>query len=87
MSRQTLAEAAKHEMQARGEEVIWAGDPDLCISTYMSTGGKVEHPLNKVKAVIGAVRRSSLFEQDGYIRACDSSGTREILHPCFKIKD
>lgn len=82
----TLAEHLKLEMLKQGADIVWAGDPDLCISAYLRSGGKVEHPLNKIKATLDAARRSDLFVSDGYIRACDSSGTREILHPTFKIK-
>lgn len=46
----------------------------------------MQHPLNKIKAVLDAARRSDLFKHDGYIRACDASGTREILHPTFALK-
>lgn len=81
----TIASALKAEMIERNSEVAWAGDPDLCISAYLRTGGKVQHPLNKIRAVIQAARASELFKQDGYIRAMDSAGRREILHPCFII--
>lgn len=35
--------------------------------------------------LLTAYARSGGIEADGYIRACDCSGTREILHPAFKI--
>jgi hypothetical protein len=82
----TIAQALKEEMLNREASIAWAGDADLLITAYMKTKGKVQHPLNRVKAVIDAARKSPLFENDGYIRACDSSGTREVLHPCFKLK-
>lgn len=81
----TLAEHLKTEMLKRGEDTVWAGDPDLCLTAYTSFGGKVEHPLNRIAAVITAARKSKLFVHDGYIRAVDSSGTKEIKHPCFKL--
>jgi len=81
-----IAECLKLEMIKQNSDCVWAGDPDLCLMAYENSGGKVVHPLNRIKAVIDAARRSELFESDGYIRACDSIGTREILHPCFKLK-
>jgi hypothetical protein len=82
----TLAECLKLQMLKENETQVWAGDPDLCLSAYLRFGGKVKHPLNRIKAVVDAARRSDLFVSDGYIRACDSSGTREIMHPVFKLK-
>lgn len=82
----TLAEHLRDEMQQRQARCAWAGDPDLCISAYQRSAGRVQHPLNKIKAVLDAARRSELFKHDGYIRACDASGTREILHPMFTLK-
>ena len=86
MGKLTIAEAVKTEMVARKIDSVWSGEPDLCISAYIKTGGKVSHPSNRIKAVIDAVRNSDLFYSDGYIRACDSTCKREILHPCFKLK-
>ncbi len=86
MVRKTLADHLKEEMLKQGVSEVWAGDPDLCISAYMRSGGRVSHPLNKIKAVLDAARRSPLFKHDGYIRACDSSGSREIRHPVFALK-
>jgi len=83
----TIAQSLKNLMLENGVDVVWSGDPDLCIDAYLQAGGKVMHPLNKIRAVIAAARRSELFEQDGYIRACDCNGTREILHPAFKLKE
>lgn len=82
----TLAEHLRDEMLERKANSAWAGDPDLCISAYQRSVGRVMHPLNKIKAVLDAARRSELFKHDGYIRACDASGMREILHPMFKLK-
>lgn len=82
----TLAEYLRDEMAVRGETEVWSGDPDLCISAYIRSGGKVRHPLNKIKAVIDAARKSSLFEPADFIRAHDSSGRRQILMPVFKLR-
>lgn len=84
-ARVTIAEALKCEMLRTKEKRAWAGDPDLLLSAYRISGGAVVHPLDRIAAVIAAARKSSLFMQEGYIRACDSSGRREILHPCFKL--
>lgn len=83
----TLAEHLRDEMLEKNEELAWAGHPDLCIAAYLRSGGKVRHPLNKIKAVLDAARRSPLFKHDGYIRACDSTGLREILHPVFALRN
>lgn len=81
----TIAAALRAQMLAKGETIAWAGDPDLMLSAYEAAGGSIEHPLDRIQAVIAAARRSRLFVQHGYIRACDSSGRREILHPAFKL--
>lgn len=81
----TLAEHLRAEMLDRKADCAWAGDPDLCISAYQRSAGRVQHPLNKIKAVLDAARRSELFKHDGYIRACDANGMREILHPIFTL--
>ena len=85
MARVTIAEALKSEMMKTEAKRAWAGDPDLLLSAYEASGGSVQHPMDRIAAVIAAARRSSLFKQDGDIRACDSSGRREILHPVFKL--
>ncbi|WP_291519316.1 hypothetical protein [Acidovorax sp.] len=84
-ARVTIAEALKSEMIKTKSKRAWAGDPDLLLSAYEVCGGKVQHPMDRIAAVISAARRSELFKQVGYIRACDSSGRREILHPCFEL--
>lgn len=82
----TLAEHLKQVMLEENIDHVWAGDPDPLIEAYLRSGGKVYHPLNRIQATLAAARRSKLFVHDGYIRACDSSGTREILHPVFALK-
>lgn len=82
----TIAQALKEEMLRTGAEVAWSGDPDLMLAAYQASGGSLEHPLDCIAAVLRAARKSPLFVSDGYIRACDSTGRREILHPCFVIK-
>lgn len=84
-ARLTIAEALKCEMIKVQAKRAWAGDPDLLLSAYEASGGKVQHPMDRIAAVISAARRSDLFRQAGYIRACDRSGRREILHPCFEL--
>lgn len=83
----TIAECARNEMLRTEREVIWAGEPDLCLAAYELSGGRVIHPLDRIQAVINAVRKSPMFKQDGYIRACDSGGRREVLHPVFMLVD
>lgn len=70
-----------------GEEVIWAGEPELCLKAYRRTPGTIEHPLNQIAAVISAVRKSPLFEHFAYIRAIDLAGRREVPHPVFRLKE
>lgn len=81
----TIAECLRDEMLERGEAVIWSGDPDLCLAAYKRSSGTRSHPLNRIKSVIDAVRRSPLFDQDGYIRSHDDIG-RQILIPAFKLR-
>lgn len=82
-ARVTIAQALKNEMIKTQSKCAWAGDPDLLLSAYESLGGSVQHPMDRIVAVIAAARRLRLFKQSGYIRACDSSGRREIRHPVF----
>lgn len=81
----SIAIALRDQMLEREAKRAWAGDPNLLLSAYEKTNGKVEHPLNRIKAVIDAARRSKLFVQTGYIRACDTSGRREVRHPVFNL--
>lgn len=78
----TIAERLAAEMRRHGTKFAWAGNPDLLLNAYQ---GEVLHPMDRIAAVIAACRRSKLFRQDGYIRACDATGRREILHPCFVL--
>jgi hypothetical protein len=80
-----LAEYLRDEMILQGRKKAWAGDPDLCLEAYEKFGGKVEHPLNRIKATLDAARRSDLFIHMGYIQACDCTGRREIGHPYFVL--
>lgn len=83
----TIAEALREEVLKRGTKLIWAGDPCPLLCAYERTNGRVMHPLDRIKSVIDAARRSKLFVSGGYIRACDSTGQREVLHPAFKLKE
>lgn len=85
--RQPLAQCLKAVMIERGAVRVWAGDPNLCHDVYERCGGRRVHPLDKIKSVIDAARRSPEFVQVGYIRACDASGRREILHPVFGLRE
>jgi hypothetical protein len=81
-----IAECVRKVILEVDQDYIWAGHFGLCGEAYALSGGSVAHPLNRTKAVIDAVRRSPLFYQSGYIRASDTKGRREILHPVFKLK-
>lgn len=83
----TIAQCLADQMKKDGKQNAWAGDPDLLLEAYEASGGNVIHPLNRIKAVLDAARRSNLFRQSGYIRACDSAGRREIRHPLFMLKE
>ena len=82
----TLAEHLRDEMLERTVDEVWSGDPDLCAEAYARSGGKVYHPLNRIKAVIDAARKSPLFEPADFIRAHDSSGRRQVLIPVFRLR-
>lgn len=81
----TIADHIEDVMREQGLKRIWAGDPNTCHEIYERFGGKRSHPLNRIKSVIDAARRSPKFSHGGYIRACDGSGRREILHPTFVL--
>lgn len=82
-----LDDAIIEAMTEANDYEIWAGMFGLCGEAYAKFGGRVVHPLNRNKAVIDACRRSKKFERLGNIRASDSTGRREILHPCFGLKE
>lgn len=82
----TLAEILRDEVVQTKSKRVWSGNPDLCLSAYEKSGGKIIHPVNRIKAVLDAARKSSLFEQAGYIRACDATGRRETKHPVFVLR-
>ncbi len=81
----TLAECVKEALAKDGRDYVYAGMYGLLDEAYANFGGKVSHPLNRQKACLDAVRRSSSFEHDGYIRMADCSGRKEILRPVFKL--
>lgn len=81
-----IAEALRDEMLSTGAKRAWWGVPELMQTAYMRAGGRVAHPLNRVKIVIEAARKSELFVANGYIRAQDSLGRREVLHPVFVLR-
>lgn len=83
----TLAQHLKDVMTEQKAKRAWAGDPNLCLDAYERSGGTRIHPLNRIKSVLDAARRSPEFKQEGYIRACDATGRREILHPVFILKE
>jgi hypothetical protein len=86
-ARKTIAEHARDVLVENGETQLWAGNPEPCLDAYARTGGIRIHPLNRIKSVIDAARRSTLFVHGGYIRAHDTTGAREILHPVFKLRE
>ncbi len=82
----SIAAALRARMLAERTPRAWAGDPDLLLSAYEAAGGSLVHPIDRIQAVIAAARRSRFFVQRGYIRACDRTGQREILHPVFELR-
>lgn len=83
----TIAESVKEEMIKRGEDTVWKGDHSLLLDAYHSVAGrKVRHPLNVADAVINAVRRSTLFRHDGYIRS-HSDNNRQVRFACFVLRE
>ncbi|MEN9194410.1 MULTISPECIES: hypothetical protein [Xanthomonas] len=83
----TIADKLREQMLATGRKRAWAGDPDLLLEAYEAAGGRVVHPLDRIKATLDAARRSKLFHHAGYIRACDRTGMREIRHPYFVLAE
>ena len=81
----TLAEYAREVMLERGETHLSMVAFGMLDEIYHRFGGRVVHPLDRQKAVKDAVRRSKMFRHDGYIRCCDTTGRREILHPRFEL--
>lgn len=95
MKRLTIAEALRDAVltyaiatdQAPHEVTIWKGNPDLLHEAYERAGREQTHPLNTTDSVISAVRRSPLFERDGYIRAHTRTGVeRQVLYATFKLR-
>ena len=84
--KKTLAQHLADVMSEQGEEQIWVGNPNPLHDAYKRSGGRVVHPVDRMKSVIDAARRSSLFYRGGYVRACDNTGRREILRPLFVLK-
>lgn len=84
--RARIADCLKEVMAEEGVDYVWAGQFGMCGEAYSRFGGRVVHPLNRIRAVIDAARRSPEFRQKGYIRAMDSTARREILHPVFELK-
>lgn len=87
--RRTIAECIRESMIADKRIIVWrGGDPDrlieACIEATTARNGN-EHPLARIDRALAALRASPLFRQAGYIRACDSRGAREILHPVFVL--
>ena len=74
-------------MVEEGMTYIWAGNPNPIHEAYGRSMGVVVHPLSRIKAVIDACRRSSLFVSNGHVRAANCNHSAEIKHPRFKLKE
>ncbi|MBB4867405.1 hypothetical protein HNP46_006318 [Pseudomonas nitritireducens] len=83
--KKTIAEHARDVLLEQNLFEICAIEVDICHEAYRRSGGRVSHPYDRIRAVIQGVRDSELFVPDGYIRACDNSGEREINHPNFRL--
>jgi hypothetical protein len=87
--RRTIADCIRESMIADKRIIVWrGGDPDRLIEACMNastTRNGNEHPLARMDRALAAIKASPLFRQAGYIRACDSRGAREILHPVFVL--
>ena len=86
MPKRTIASCLRDLMIETGTKRAWAGDPNLCLTAYENSGGNRIHPLNRIKSVLDAARKSPDFVSGGYIRACDATGRREVLHPVFVLR-
>lgn len=85
--KKSIAEHARDVLLEQKLSEICAIEVDACLEAYRRSGGRVSHPYDRIRAVIQAVRESVLFVPDGYIRACDNSGEREINHPNFRLAE
>jgi hypothetical protein len=85
--RKSIADHALDVMREEGETLIYDRKLNICHEIYERSGGTRIHPQNKLKSVMDAVRKDKRFRPFGYLRACDCTGKREILHPVFTIKD
>jgi hypothetical protein len=63
-----IADAALQVLREEGARHVWYGTPDLVATIAERAGVKARHPLNRSAAVIGALRRSTLFRCMGRIR-------------------
>lgn len=61
MAKLSIAASLKTQMLEQKADIAWAGDPDLLLSAYYKTNGKVVHPLDCIQAVLAAARKSKLF--------------------------
>lgn len=85
--KKTLAEHARDVMLEEGVDCIWRGMFGLCDEIYSRSNGKIGHPVARQHAVIASIRKSSLFEPAGKIRAASGlKSNREVLHSRFKLK-
>ena len=82
----TVAEAAVEVLLENGKEEIWFGEPDIWHEIYGRASGSQQHPLDRWAAVRTALQRSDRFYRSCYIRAINATGTREILHPVYALK-
>ncbi len=84
----TLAEAARVVMLEQGKDKLWLGDLGLWGDIYdRARGNTRRHPKGRYQSVIAAVRKSELFRLDHYIKAVSWSGTRDVRHPVFMLKE
>lgn len=86
--RRTIAEGIRQQMIDSKRVIAWRGDPDLLLGGFeaaTTTRDGCAHPFARIDRAIAAMNASALFRRAGCIRACDSRGAREILHPVFVL--
>ncbi|ARN69194.1 hypothetical protein AKG60_03060 [Vibrio parahaemolyticus] len=72
-------------MREHNADSVDIGELDILGEAYARYGGKIEHPLDRNKAVMSAVRRSDKFFLSGYLSAHDSIGRPSEL-ALFRLK-
>lgn len=86
--KKTYEQASIEIMAEDGVDRVWFGDPDLWHGIFeRKNGHNNAHPMDQWKAVYSALKRSRLFELQGYLWAPGFTTSRETAHPVFGLKN